>query len=61
LQQSPLLAHATDLPERHICLEKLTPVTAISSMKIKRMESIFLKVVILKANMRISNEKQIKT
>src|SRR5258705_544723 len=60
LQQFPLLAHAADLPERHTCLEKLTPVTATSRMTMNRAESIFLRVIMLKANVKVSYENHIK-
>ena len=60
LQQFLLLAHATALPERHTWREKLTPVTATSKVTINRAESIFLRVIMLKANVKVSNENWIK-
>jgi len=60
LQQLLLLAHATDLPERQTCREKLTPVTATSKAAINRAESIFLTAIMLKANVMVSNENWIK-
>jgi hypothetical protein len=60
LQQLLLFAHEADLPERHICLEKLTPVTATSNTDIKRADSVFLRVIIVKANVKVSHENQIK-
>ena len=60
-QQPSFFAQTTDLPERHMCLEKLTPVTATSRMVTNRAESIFLRAIMLKANVKVCNENQIKT
>ena len=60
-QQPSSFAQTIDLPERHICLEKLNPVTATSRMVTNRAESIFLGAIMLKANVKVCNENQIKT
>ena len=45
LQQLSLFSHVADLPERHTCFEKLTPVMATSKIETNKAESIFLKII----------------
>jgi hypothetical protein len=52
LQQFIFFVQGADLSEIQTCLEKLIPVAATSRTKIKRVESIFLRVTMRKAKVK---------